>query len=309
MNGQLCLDTNEIISPTKGAYIDPLTGMWSNDKSILIKGIKKVGLNSLEQSQAIVDGMKRYEFWDEASTFIVDTGEIEKGDIKFYSKNDLLLDTAIEHFYLHMNVGVYYKGMPPGDGIINNKKNYMFKSRMVNEEELPRFLFIDSPRVLDGFRADQITTLLTKFIRPGGIVINLSGDIGITTISLCNSFFVRVVEPDPILYSILRYNCELAGIPYNRYITYNNNAIYKSDAIFFDNTPSKEEEILYLLKYTKILVIKTIKSYNFKKTGYQVYTYASYRKGDTKTPLFYLHFITKKMTRYPQKDHISFKLI
>jgi hypothetical protein len=209
----------------------------------------------------------------------------------------------------------------------------MFLGRAVDQSMIPYFAMDDeaSYSVSDGARANQMTDLLKKFIKPGGMVIDMTACVGGNTIAFADSYFVRAQEIDSLRYTLLRYNCMVAGVPLNRYLVwcvdsielFNTPGAYKSDCIYCDppwgGTEYGEEEEMELelgpmnlvqialrsLEQTKVFMCRTTFNYNrgkfnaeMERNGYQVITYVTYKKKDRSRPLFYLLFVVKAGYRY-----------
>ena len=354
-NGDLCLDDMRRRPALVGAFIDPLTAVWSVNEAELLKYMNYYGIDSLEHSKLIVSAMKNFKHWEGGHLFL-DEGEIfdepaKEGQyqfvdesLHFYSnKSERLVEVARYAYYRHINVGVYYPGMAAQPNLskdselplsyINRKKNYMFLGRAVDQSMVPYFAMDDeaSYSVSDGARANQMTDLLKKFIKPGGMVIDMTACVGGNTIAFADSYFVRAQEIDALRYTLLRYNCMVAGVPLNRYLVwcvdsielFNTPGAYTSDCIYCDppwgGTEYGEEEEMELelgpmnlveialrsLEQTKVFMCRTTFNYNrhkfndeMEQNGYQVITYVTHKQKDQSRPLFYLLFVVKAGYRY-----------
>lgn len=348
-NGELCLDTMRRSPPTKDAYVDPLTLMWSVKRAILAKYMEFCGLKSINHSESIVWAMRNFEHW-KGDHLSLDDGKIyhqpaEPGQymysddsLHFYSnESEKLVEVARISYFRHINVGDYYQGMRPQPSLstdeplsyINREKNYMFLGRNVGKDIEPYFAMDNeaSYSVSDGMRANQMTDLLKKFIQPGGMVIDMTACVGGNTIAFADSFFVRSQEIDSLRYTLLRYNCMVAGVPLNRYLVwcvdslalFDQKGVYQSDCVYCDppwggpEYAELEEMELSLgpmnlidialnsLRETKVFMCRTTFNYNrsrfnqmMDENGYMVYTYVTYKKNDRSRPLFYLLFVVKK---------------
>lgn len=346
-NGELCLDDMRRGPAPRDAFVDPLTLIWSMNQRNLDKYMKYLGLHSIEQSKAIVRAMNKFQHWMGGHLFL-DNGQIfdqpakpgqyKYGDdsVHFYSNiSDKLVETAVISYFRYINVGDYYENAQPqpneGEGLsyINREKNYMFLGRTVGLDLKPYFAMDNeaSYSVSDGMRANQMTTLLTKFIRPGGMVIDMTACVGGNTIAFADSFHVRSQEIDSLRYTLLRYNCWVAKVPINRYLVwhvdslalFNEPGSYSSDCVYCDPPWGGPEYVdlpemdltlgnmdlidiaLNCLRETKVFMCRTTFNYNRNKfnqamdeNGYRVYTYVTYKQKDQSRPLFYLLFVTKE---------------
>lgn len=349
INGKLCLDNMQRYEPTKDAYVDPLTQIWSKDLSLLLGYMKSLGITSINHSKKIVEAMRRFEHWM-GYHLILDTAEILKDappsddykyydpSLRFYSNSFELLNTSIFSYYLHINVGYYEKGDEPQPNLsseagrpisyINRIKNYMFANSKIDRSLTTYFAMDDeaSYSVSDGIRAEQMATILSRFIKHDSKVIDMTSCVGGNVIAFSKLFYVRAQEIDPLRYTLLRYNCEIAEVPSNKYLVwcvdslklFNKPGMYNSDCVYCDppwGGPEYEQLTemdltlgpmnlidiaLNALRETKIFMCRTTFNYNRRKFtnimeshNYRTITYVTYGKNKLR-PLFYLLLVMDK---------------
>lgn len=371
-NGDMCLDDMVPYQPdkTQKIYQDPLTGVWSVDVDRLAQSMFVLGIPSLDLSRKIVNGMKNFKHW-EGEWLSLDDGTIVKDGSSYKYKQPSLhfvsnqsmkrIQTCMISYYRHINIGTYMEGQPAQPNLskdtengilsyINRTKNYMFKSSMIPEALIPYFALDDEATysISDSMRAVEISDFLLKFLDRDSVVVDMTACVGGNTIAFSKNFFVRAQEIDALRYTLLRYNCELAGLPQNKYLCWCVDSIkvlnqvdnITIDGIYCDppwggpayvNLPSIDltlggmplHEIAYKSlqqQKAKVFVCRTTHNYNMepfieRMRGFKTYEYVTYKSNDRSRALFNLLIVTRfdympRNWRAPSKfGHFEFKRI